>query len=79
MCELSKELTEIQKQALFKLAVDLVKADRQIHRDEVWLLDRLQRTCGIGVGQLEFIHYISLQQAFWVVWQRLCCFCFCWL
>ena len=63
MCELSKELTEIQKQALFKLAVDLVKADRQIHRDEVWLLDRLQRTCGIGVGQLEFIHYISLQQA----------------
>lgn len=63
MCDLSKQLTDIQKQALFKIAVDLVKADKQIHRDEVTLLDRLQRTCGIGVGDLEFIHYISLQQA----------------
>ncbi len=63
MCDLSRELTDIQKQALFKIAVDLVKADKQIHRDEVALLDRLQRTCGMSVGDLEFIHYISLQQA----------------
>ena len=61
--DLKLVLTEIQKRALFKLAVDLVKADKQIHRDEVALLDRLQRTCGIDAGDLEFIHYISLQQA----------------
>ena len=61
--DLKLALTEIQKRALFKLAVDLVKADKQIHRDEVALLDRLQRTCGIDAGDLEFIHYISLQQA----------------
>ena len=33
--DLKLALTEIQKRALFKLAVDLVKADKQIHRDEV--------------------------------------------
>lgn len=62
-CDLKISLTDIQKRALFKIAVDLVKADKQIHRDEVTLLDRLQRTCGIEAGDLEFIHYISLQQA----------------
>ncbi|MBQ9138502.1 MAG: hypothetical protein IJX65_07705 [Alistipes sp.] len=63
VADLNIELTDVQKRALFKLAVDLVKADKQIHKDEVSLLDRLQRACGIGVSDLEFIHYISLQQA----------------
>ena len=39
-CDLKISLTDIQKRALFKIAVDLVKADKQIHRDEVTLLDR---------------------------------------
>ena len=62
-CNLKSDLSDIQKRALFKLAVDLVKADKQIHKDEVSLLDNLQRACDIGVSDLEFIHYISLQQA----------------
>ena len=60
---LNIELSDVQKRALFKLAVDLVKADKQIHRDEVSLLDKMQRACNIAAADIEFIHYISLQQA----------------
>lgn len=60
---LNIELSDVQKRALFKLAVDLVKADKQIHRDEVSLLDKLQSACNIDATDIEFIHYISLQQA----------------
>lgn len=60
---LNVELSDTQKRALFKLAVDLVKADKQIHRDEVSLLDKLQSACCIDAADIEFIHYISLQQA----------------
>lgn len=35
-------LNQIQKRAVFKLAVDLAKADKQIHGNEVALLNSLQ-------------------------------------
>ena len=57
------ELNNAQKRALFKLAVDMVKADKYIHGNEVSMLDAMQQSCGIATEELEFIHYLSLQQA----------------
>ena len=57
------ELSNAQKRALFKLAVDIVKADKCIHSNEVSFLNRLQTMCGVSGDDLELIHYISLQQA----------------
>lgn len=57
------ELSVVQKRAFFKLAVDIVKADGQIHSNEVALLNRLQDMCGIVSADLDLVHYISLQHA----------------
>ncbi len=57
------ELNGAQKRALFKLAVDIVKADKCIHSNEVSFLDSMQKACGIQGSELELIHYLSLQQA----------------
>lgn len=51
------------KRSLFKLAVDLMKADNQIHNNEIMLLGQLQEACDITAGALEMMHYVSLQQA----------------
>lgn len=56
-------LNNAQKRALFKLAVDLVKADKCIHGNEVSFLARMQKMCGVSGDELELIHYLSLQQA----------------
>lgn len=56
-------LSSAQKRALFKLAVDIVKADKCIHSSEVSFLGRLQAMCGVSGEELELIHYLSLQQA----------------
>lgn len=56
-------LTDVQKRSLFKVAVDLVKVDKQIHRNEITLLDELQRVCDIGEGCMDMIHYTTLHQA----------------
>ena len=56
-------LNNAQKRALFKLAVDMVKADKYIHSNEVMFLNDLQQSFGIAGEELELIHYISLQQA----------------
>lgn len=55
-------LTSVQKRAVMKLAVDLAKADRQIHGDEVTLLNSYQQQLGLDDGELEMIHYLSLQE-----------------
>lgn len=57
------ELSSYQKQALLKIAVDLVKADNQIHRNEVAALNRLQRQYQITAEEVDLSHYLSLQQA----------------
>ncbi len=56
-------LNKVQKRALFKMAVDMVKIDNRIHRNEVSVLDALQRICEIDNEELELIHYTSLQRA----------------
>jgi hypothetical protein len=57
------KLSPVQNRALFKLAVDLVKADDQIHYDEIAVLHDLQTQCNITADEIELIHYISLQEA----------------
>ena len=59
----SINLNDVQKRALFKIAVDMVKIDNRIHSKEVSILDNLQSTCGISSEEIELIHYIPLQRA----------------
>ena len=56
-------LNQIQKRAVFKLAVDLAKADKQIHGNEVALLNSLQDELNVSKEELDMIHYMSLQDA----------------
>ena len=44
------------------LAVDLAKADRQIHAGEVSILNEFQRELGMTEDDLEMIHYMSFQE-----------------
>lgn len=60
---LSGELSMMQRRAFFKIAVDLVKIDNQIHRSEIALLNELQVACGIDSDELDMIHYLSLSSA----------------
>lgn len=53
--------TPIQKRAIMHLAVDLAKADRQIHAGEVSVLNECQRELGMTDDELEMIHYMSFQ------------------
>lgn len=56
-------LSSIQKKSIFKVAIELVKADNQIHRNEVALLDSLQSKFQLSQEELDATHYISLQEA----------------
>ena len=56
------KITPVQKRAVFKLAVDLAKVDRQIHGNEIALLNSLQADLNVTKDELEMIHYMSLQQ-----------------
>lgn len=56
-------LSSVQKRALFKLAVDLAKADKQIHGNEVALLSSLQEELNVSKEELDMIHYMSLQDS----------------
>jgi len=60
-------LSSIQKRAIFKIAVDLVKADYQIHGNEVDFLEQLQRKYAVPADDLDLIHYMTLQEATSVV------------
>ena len=57
------DLNSVQKRALFKLALDIVKADKQIHLNEVSVLNDLQDSCEITDEDMTLVHYISFQQA----------------
>ena len=56
-------LSVVQKRAIFKLAVDLAKADKQIHGNEVALLNSLQDLLKVSNDELDMIHYMSLQES----------------
>ncbi len=56
-------LTAAQKQAVFKLAVELVKADRRIHSREIGALTELRDALSLEQTQLDLIHYCTMQNA----------------
>ena len=57
------KLSTIQSRALFKIAVDLVKSDSQIHCDEIAELQKLQENFNLDIDETEMIHYLTLQDA----------------
>ena len=57
------KLTPSQKQAVFKLAVELVKADKRIHSQEVFALKSLQEALSLEQEQVDLIHYSTMQNA----------------
>ena len=59
----SLNLTPSQKQAVFKLAVELVKADKRIHSREIEALRGLQEALALGQEQMDLIHYCTMQGA----------------
>lgn len=64
MTELSGlNLSDAQKRTLFKLAVELVKADNRIHSKEISVLDNLQEKLDMTQEELDLVHYIQTQEA----------------
>lgn len=59
----SHNFTVSQKQAVFKIAVELVKADKRIHSQEISVLSRLQEILALKQEQLDLIHYFTMQEA----------------
>ena len=56
-------LTYLNKLAVLRIAVDLVKADGRIHGGEVGILTSLRERFELSQDDLDRIHYITLQQA----------------
>lgn len=59
----SMDLSKSQKRALFKIAMDLVKIDDQIHGNEVLALEQLQQQLAIEPEDIDLAHYVTLSQA----------------
>lgn len=57
------EFSTLEKKAVFKIAIELVKADKRIHSKEVMILDRLQSDLKLDQEEIDFIHYYSLSEA----------------
>lgn len=58
-----KEFTPLEKRALFKIAIELVKADNKIHSKEISVLDKLQADLELAQEELDVIHYSPLSVA----------------
>jgi len=56
-------LSSIQRRALFKIAVDLVKSDNQIHCNEIVTLQKIQEVYGLDTEETDMIHYLTLQES----------------
>ena len=57
------DLGGIQRRAVMKIAVELVKADSRIHSKEVELLDELQKCLRLSQEEMDLTHYLSLENA----------------
>lgn len=63
----SLNLSEVQKRALLKLAVDLVKADNRIHSKEISVLESIQNALLMSQTDIDLIHYITLSEAISII------------
>lgn len=57
------EITSLQKRAVFKIALDLIKADYRIHSKEISVLDQLQTSLCLSQEEMDMIHYLTLAEA----------------
>ena len=56
-------LSALKKRTVFKIAVDLIKADNRIHSNEITVLDRLKRELCLTQQEIDLTHYITLSEA----------------
>jgi hypothetical protein len=56
-------LSPLKKRTVFKIAVDLIKADNRIHSKEINVLDRLQDDLCLSQQEIDLTHYITLSEA----------------
>ena len=56
-------LSPIKKRTVFKIAVDLIKADNRIHSKEINILDKLQDELCLTQEDIDLTHYITLSDA----------------
>ena len=56
-------LTPLQKRSVFKIAVDMIKADNKIHSKEISVLDKLQSSMRLTQEEMDMVHYITLADA----------------
>ena len=56
-------LSPLKKRTVFKIAVDLIKADNRIHSKEINVLDRLQDELRLSQQDIDLTHYITLSEA----------------
>ena len=56
-------LTPLKKRTIFKIAVELIKADDRIHSKEISFLERLQRELELSQEDIDLTHYITLSEA----------------
>ena len=60
---ISPSLTLLQKKCVFKIVVELVKADSLIHENEVRMLDGMREELSLKQEDLDESHYIPLEMA----------------
>ena len=56
-------LSPLKKRTVFKIAVDLIKADNRIHSKEINVLDRLQEELCLTQEEIDLTHYITLSDS----------------
>ena len=56
-------LSPLKKKTVFKIAVDLIKADNRIHSKEINVLDSLQEELCLSQEEIDLTHYITLSEA----------------
>ena len=56
-------LSSPKKRSVFKIAVDLIKADNRIHSKEITVLDKLQTELDLTQEEIDLTHYITLSEA----------------
>lgn len=56
-------LSPLKKRTVFKIAVDLIKADNRIHGKEISVLDSLMDDLQLSQEDIDLTHYITLSEA----------------
>lgn len=63
------QLSALKKRSIFKIAVDLIKADNRIHCKEINILDNLQKDFLLTQEEIDLTHYITLAEAISTIYE----------